>query len=595
MRHSPARPNAPAPRLRYAFQMVDRQEPSPRKRVQIKEEILYTLGISLGIEDILDTLDITRGNWDQALEHLLSFESRLTRNTSLDAYIPWLTREVLSRYHAPRHHHADFPYSKPLPERFQGICIWAAENKIDLNKYTTQEALDASADYVSRAERKARLMDDPENPIVYRFPDGYHVRELRTPKALHSDGEIVQNCLRHGNYDEAVAHGESIIYSLRDEKGLPHVDMEWQTGDIDLPGHTEQVFGKQNQKPDAKYVPYLEEFIRNSPVMLGDTRGLLLAGVPVRKIDLRNAFLDDVDLTGADLSGTNLTGAHLTRALLVNTFLRGSRLIGAHLQRADLTASDLMGALLQRARLQGADLTDALLNEANLTKADLTAADLTMANLSGAVLEGACLRRARLDAANLTGADLRGVDLDWANLTDANLEGANLEGASLHETFLMAALWDSSTIWPKGFTPPARNNPRRNAPRCTIHKADDLDAWGDPYSTDMSFFFEDNGIEKADYEDPYEVCVNASDEVVAASTFGYRHDGLEGSFSVVVEPEHRRTGVARLLVQRILDAHPGVEMVPWVVSDEMARLLESLGFEWDREGVYMWRNGRSRR
>ena len=51
--------------------------------------------------------------------------------------------------------------------------------------------------------------------------------------------------------------------------------------------------------------------------------------------------------------------------------------------------------------------------------------------------------------ANLIGADLEGADLQGAYLYEANLEGANLERANLG-----GVIWDESTIWPEGFTPP---------------------------------------------------------------------------------------------------------------------------------------------
>ena len=61
---------------------------------------------------------------------------------------------------------------------------------------------------------------------------------------------------------------------------------------------------------------------------------------------------------------------------------------------------------------------------------------------------------------NLKGANLTGANLVGANFTDdyelgpddleinvgglENLEGANFQGA----------IWDESTVWPEGFTPP---------------------------------------------------------------------------------------------------------------------------------------------
>jgi hypothetical protein len=42
-----------------------------------------------------------------------------------------------------------------------------------------------------------------------------------------------------------------------------------------------------------------------------------------------------------------------------------------------------------------------------------------------------------------------------ANLSGAILRRANLSGADLSGANLRGARWDSDTIWPDGFTPPA--------------------------------------------------------------------------------------------------------------------------------------------
>ncbi len=53
--------------------------------------------------------------------------------------------------------------------------------------------------------------------------------------------------------------------------------------------------------------------------------------------------------------------------------------------------------------------------------------------------------------ANLREAKLRGAWLEGANLFQANLEGARLGAVDLRGT-----VWDESTVWPEGFTPPKR-------------------------------------------------------------------------------------------------------------------------------------------
>ncbi len=67
--------------------------------------------------------------------------------------------------------------------------------------------------------------------------------------------------------------------------------------------------------------------------------------------------------------------------------------------------------------------------------------DLSGRELTEAYLVGARMSRAQLARADLFGATLRGVDLTGRNFDRADLSGAR---------------WDSSTIWPEGYTPPIR-------------------------------------------------------------------------------------------------------------------------------------------
>jgi len=83
-----------------------------------------------------------------------------------------------------------------------------------------------------------------------------------------------------------------------------------------------------------------------------------------------------------------------------------------------------------------------------LRDAVLRGVNLRGMNLSGAILSGANLRDANLSYANLTAALLMGALLEGADLTGANLTGANLVGT----------VWDTSTIWPDGYTLPNDRN-----------------------------------------------------------------------------------------------------------------------------------------
>ena len=68
---------------------------------------------------------------------------------------------------------------------------------------------------------------------------------------------MMGNCI--GGYGEKVKNGKSIIISLRDEKNMPHVDIE-----IDArTGESLQVRGKQNEDPIKKYKSLIIEYVFN--------------------------------------------------------------------------------------------------------------------------------------------------------------------------------------------------------------------------------------------------------------------------------------------------------------------------------------------
>jgi len=127
--------------------------------------------------------------------------------------------------------------------------------------------------------------------------------------------------------------------------------------------------------------------------------------------------------------------------------LRNADLRNANLEGVDFRSANLRGANLKNAELEGANFRDASLQIAILQRADLTNVDLRGTNLQYADFTGAILK-----GANLLGADLRGADLSDTDLV------ANLQGVK----------YDASTIWPRGFKPPAES---RMASRALANRA----------------------------------------------------------------------------------------------------------------------------
>ena len=125
--------------------------------------------------------------------------------------------------------------------------------------------------------------------------------------------------------------------------------------------------------------------------------------------------------------------------------------------------------------------------------------------------------------------------------------------------------------------------------------------------TDMLFV--QGGIRLASYEQPIFACIDPRTEQVYGAAVGGLAPGMPGEpleyrFSLAVDPQARRRGIARALLRAIkemydseawtwAEAHgaPGVELVGWVVNPHMVSLLESEGFEadgtWSPENPYM--------
>jgi len=114
---------------------------------------------------------------------------------------------------------------------------------------------------------------------------------------------------------------------------------------------------------------------------------------------------------------------------------------------------------LQTAKLIDVFWADVFAEGVDFFGADLTKSSFRRARLSGAIFYEATLDNVVFRDADLTGANFTGAKgLGSADFRGANLSGANFENV---EGFASARLdpqtkWDDKTVWPKGFTPPAR-------------------------------------------------------------------------------------------------------------------------------------------
>ncbi len=322
-----------------------------------------------------------------------------------DFLIPWIARELIALMKAVQGKakigdiYTDAV--EALGSKGPAIALWARETRTDIGKVDLAQALEAIATY----QFKTRRVD--AGTVVYEYPDGWTVQELRSDRLLKQEGDVMQNCV--GGYWGAVSIGESRIYSLRDPSGNPHVDIEWHTdphaprwedqmrwGEMESMGpeefllskyrrwgHVNQVLGKQNDAIVDRYRPYVVEFIKKT--LDGDPIGLLLAGVPGYDVTFQNH-----DLMGETFDGDqrgheiNLNAANLDKAMLpYTTYADGLNAMEATFRNADLRGAEFQRTNLERADFDGADLRNVKFWKTRLYGASMRGANITGASFTG--------------------------------------------------------------------------------------------------------------------------------------------------------------------------------------------------------------------
>jgi hypothetical protein len=87
--------------------------------------------------------------------------------------------------------------------------------------------------------------------------DGFRFVRMLSEKALDRESALMQHCIGHGSYDDALVSGDYLFLSLRDQAGNPHATLE-----IDVKaGNIIQLQGKQNREPVERYHQAIRDLI----------------------------------------------------------------------------------------------------------------------------------------------------------------------------------------------------------------------------------------------------------------------------------------------------------------------------------------------
>lgn len=169
------------------------------------------------------------------------------KTVSAEKYVVWLAKE--------------YKKDNSVINEVQNLIFifdWVRKENVDVLKYDFKGLMEGSKKWhnenfkiIQREHNRNATMNDG---VIYRCKDGNHFFKLLLPQELDEEGKLMGNCI--GGYGYKLKNESSILISLRDEKNLPHVDIE-----IDVnSSNSLQVLGKENKEPVQKYKNLILEY-----------------------------------------------------------------------------------------------------------------------------------------------------------------------------------------------------------------------------------------------------------------------------------------------------------------------------------------------
>lgn len=194
---------------------------------------------------------------------------------SVDDLLPWIVREYKKRRLTPEIDNEGLGrvlWMAPTEQHYPPIQLdsetlghWAdwfkskspTRRGVDIMQLDIEDMVNKIGEWDEElaANMDQAVADEGAGEVVYRFPDGWTIRDVR-PEECGDEGEQMGHCV--GSYAERVRRGDMKILSLRDPSNNPHVTMEV------LPdGTVNQIQGKENQHPIGKYRRRIRTFIED--------------------------------------------------------------------------------------------------------------------------------------------------------------------------------------------------------------------------------------------------------------------------------------------------------------------------------------------
>nr|WP_250807589.1 PcfJ domain-containing protein [Neorhizobium tomejilense] len=224
-------------------------------------------------------------------------------------------------------------------------------------------------------------IDEGEEVLEQVLDAGWYMVRLLTSRALDNESAVMQHCVGHGTYDEAVRENRKVILSLRDPHNNPHVTIE-----VDVASNSVvQIRGKQNAKPKAEYARRVRNFINGRdydsvyrPVDVGIVIDEMGRRFGVDQLPAGLAIKGTLDLSGYELTELpeflEIRGDLKIERSAIRTLPRGLKVTGSLLAaKSKLEALPLDHGIARDIDVSGskiAALPDGLEVDGNLNLSD---------------------------------------------------------------------------------------------------------------------------------------------------------------------------------------------------------------------------------
>jgi hypothetical protein len=157
-------------------------------------------------------------------------EVLVNRDENIDPLAPWLWREIKKGRLkiTPR------LLDPTQPDNLSHIADWYASNSptrrgVDIMQLNWEQATDKVKEWDDELQSQMDEQQAAGGTVVADAGDGWTIRQITNGEEAKAEGNAMGHCV--GGYGEAIESGQTLIYSLRDEKNNPHTTIEIQPAD----------------------------------------------------------------------------------------------------------------------------------------------------------------------------------------------------------------------------------------------------------------------------------------------------------------------------------------------------------------------------